>query len=347
MAMFVSGSASSTGSLAKLELYSSAVTGSDVFTVNGKTGRLFSVVDEMSGSIFSANTIAGLPVIEAFSDNTVNLGPFSSPVQIDSSGNISGSSSSTGSFGRLDIVGGIDLKDGFGNSYIKYKPSSIAADGVPGLIIGDVDDANTEAKLTFDVFNQEANFTEMNVSAPIYTATAHIRGPNGSAGTPSLQLGSANDGFFHVGGIGVQVNNVHEFLFADGGDFHADGDIIAYSTTVASDKRLKTNVQSISGSLYKLKQLRPIEFDWLVDRDRHEYGLIAQEVDKVVPELIVENRAIGDTKKFLKNLDGTETFKTVDYAKLTVLLVDAMKEQQEQINELKTEIQELKNGLSQ
>ena len=67
---------------------------------------------------------------------------------------------------------------------------------------------------------------------------------------------------------------------------------------------------------------------------------------KVVPELIVENRAIGDTKKFLKNLDETETFKTVDYAKLTVLLVDAMKDQQKQINELKTEIQELKNGSS-
>ena len=43
----------------------------------------------MSGSIFSANTIAGLPVIEAFSDYKVTLGPFSSPMEIDSSGNIS------------------------------------------------------------------------------------------------------------------------------------------------------------------------------------------------------------------------------------------------------------------
>ena len=70
--------------------------GSEVVAVDGTQGRLFSVTDEMSGSIFSANTIAGLPVIEAFSDNKVNLGPFSSPIQIDSSGNISGSSTSTG-----------------------------------------------------------------------------------------------------------------------------------------------------------------------------------------------------------------------------------------------------------
>ena len=112
MAMFVSGSSSSTGSLARLELYSSAAVGSNVLTVDGTQGRLFSVIDEMSGSIFSANTIAGLPVIEAFSDNKVTLGPYSSPVIIDSSGNISGSATSTGSFGYSNIPG---------NSYIGGK----------------------------------------------------------------------------------------------------------------------------------------------------------------------------------------------------------------------------------
>ena len=84
---------------------------------------------------------------------------------------------------------------------------------------------------------------------------------------------------------------------------------------------MKTNIQNISSSLDKVKKLRPVEFDWLVDRDRHEYGLISQEVEKVVPEIVTEHDAIGDTKEFLKKLDGTETFKTVDYAKLTVLLI--------------------------
>ena len=140
------------------------------------------------------------------------------------------------------------------------------------------------------------------------------------------------------------MNNVQEFLFRDGGDFHADGDVIAYSTLTDSDYRLKTNITNISSSLDKIKKLRPVEFDWLVDRDKHEYGLIAQEVEEVLPMLVSEHNAIGDTKKFLKELDGTEVSKTVDYSKLTVLLVGAMKEQQEQINELKTEIQELKNG---
>ena len=172
----------------------------------------------------------------------------------------------------------------------------------------------------------------------------------GTENAPAFQFASANDGFYHLAsgdaGINLLVNNIQEFLFADGGAFHADGEITAFSSTVASDKRLKTNITPITNSLDKIKKLRPVEFDWLVNRDKHEYGLIAQEVEQVVPEMVIENKAIGDTKKFLKDLDGTETFKTVDYSKINVLLIDAIKEQQEQIEELKKEIKEIKNGSS-
>ena len=48
----------------------------DILTVNGNNGTLFSVSDDLSDSLFSANTIAGLPVIEAFADNTVKLGKY-------------------------------------------------------------------------------------------------------------------------------------------------------------------------------------------------------------------------------------------------------------------------------
>jgi len=50
--------------------------GSSVFTVDGTSGRLFSVDDSLSGSLFSVNTAAGLPVIEAFSDNTIRVGQY-------------------------------------------------------------------------------------------------------------------------------------------------------------------------------------------------------------------------------------------------------------------------------
>ena len=109
---------------------------------------------------------------------------------------------------------------------------------------------------------------------------------------------------------------------------------------------MKTNITNISSSLDKVKKLRPVEFDWLINRDKHEYGLIAQEVEEVLPMLVSEHNALGDTKKFLKELDGTDKNKTVDYSKLTVLLIDSIKEQQTQIDELKKEVEELKNGSS-
>lgn len=56
--------------------YSTGVSGIDRFSVDGANGRLFSVTDNLSGSLFSVNDIAGLPIIEAFDDNTVIMGAF-------------------------------------------------------------------------------------------------------------------------------------------------------------------------------------------------------------------------------------------------------------------------------
>ncbi len=55
-----------------------STSGADVVGVDGINGRLFTVTDDLSNSLFSVNTIAGLPVIEAFADNTVNIGKYGS-----------------------------------------------------------------------------------------------------------------------------------------------------------------------------------------------------------------------------------------------------------------------------
>jgi len=52
--------------------------GSTVLDIQGSSGQLFSVTDSLSGSLFSVNTVAGLPVIEAFSNNVVNIGKYGS-----------------------------------------------------------------------------------------------------------------------------------------------------------------------------------------------------------------------------------------------------------------------------
>ena len=101
----------------------------------------------------------------------------------------------------------------------------------------------------------------------------------------------------------------------------ASGDVVAYAT---SDERLKDNITLIENSLEKVGQLKGYEFDWNDKQDiyiGHDIGVIAQEVEKVAPELVQERD------------DG---YKAVKYEKLVPLLINA-------INELKAEIEELKD----
>ena len=98
----------------------------------------------------------------------------------------------------------------------------------------------------------------------------------------------------------------------------------------SSDRRLKTNITQIKNSLSKILQLNGVEFDFIESANSgylgvHQIGLIAQDVKEIIPEVVGEN------------IDGNLG---VSYQHLVALLVEAVKEQQEQINELKRKIGE-------
>lgn len=97
----------------------------------------------------------------------------------------------------------------------------------------------------------------------------------------------------------------------------------------SSDERLKENIHTIQDPLKKVSALRGVTFDFKEDKQK-QIGFIAQEVEKVIPE------AVGERP------DG---YKGVAYGNLVGLLVEAIKEQQEQINELKATVEQLKNGV--
>ena len=95
--------------------------GSEVFTVDGTSGRLFQIDDSLSGSLFSVNTAACLPIIEAFSDNTARIGQFGqkalfvsqSKVGVGKESLLNGTLDVSGSLtvtGSLNITGVIDFK---------------------------------------------------------------------------------------------------------------------------------------------------------------------------------------------------------------------------------------------
>ena len=122
--------------------------------------------------------------------------------------------------------------------------------------------------------------------------------------------------------IDLYINNSNEFRFEADGDFHADGDVIAYSTTTASDERLKENVKVIENPLDKLDQLRGVTFDWIDREDKRSGGVIAQELEKVMPELVRE----------VDSLKNEDSFKAVDYNGLIGLLIEAVKELSDKCN---------------
>jgi hypothetical protein len=77
-----------------------------IFDVNGPSGQLFSVVDGLSGSLFSVNTISGVPVMEVFSDNTVNIGQYSNPPLVVSGPNVIISGSTAINSSNLTVTSG-------------------------------------------------------------------------------------------------------------------------------------------------------------------------------------------------------------------------------------------------
>jgi hypothetical protein len=103
------------------------------------------------------------------------------------------------------------------------------------------------------------------------------------------------------------------------GVIRAANDIVAF---YSSDERLKDNVSNIPNALDKVESLRGVEFDWNDKQEvyeGHDIGVIAQDVEKVLPE-IVENRDNG--------------YKAVKYEKLTAVLIEAVKELSAKVKEL-------------
>ena len=95
----------------------------------------------------------------------------------------------------------------------------------------------------------------------------------------------------------------------------------------SSDESLKKNIQVIPDALDKVLKLEGVSFQWK-DGDEKSLGLIAQDVEKILPELVKTNSETG--------------LKSVEYGNLVAPLIEAIKEQQKQINELKNEIENLK-----
>lgn len=106
----------------------------------------------------------------------------------------------------------------------------------------------------------------------------------------------------------------------------ANGSITASDFLYSSDARLKDNVAPLSESLTKIEALQGVSFDWKQGGEAN-IGFIAQEVENIIPELVVTDSETG--------------LKAVKYGNMVALLVEAVKAQQVQIEALQIQVAEL------
>ena len=184
----------------------------------------------------------------------------------------------------------------------------------------------------------------------------HIADQGTSAGAPFLRVG--DDTFFSDIDIantiaihGVQDNSIATLelgkggvrISGVGGNLNVEGGVLcSLGTACNSDIRWKKEIKTIGQGLEKITELRGVEYQWKKDKfpdknfeEGNQIGFIAQEVQAVIPELVRTD---------------SEGFKSLDYARLTAVLVEAVKDLKQQLDtsrekqeRLQEEVKELRS----
>ena len=183
------------------------------------------------------------------------------------------------------------------------------------------DDANFSTTIT----NQIAALTHDGFAD--FVANEHIDWTAASAGTIHASNYTNTGDTTYTAGEGLQL--VGSEFSMDGsytGDFNVDGNIVATADVTAySDARLKRNVETISNAVDLVNCLRGVNFE---KDGRHSTGVIAQEVEEFLPEVVHTD---------------SEGMKSVAYGNIAGLLIEAIKEQQQTIENLQKQISDIQS----
>lgn len=182
-----------------------------------------------------------------------------------------------------------------------------------------------------------------------------VKGIGGWAGV--IGLANASGYGYRIGvhgsASGSQEHNIGVYGSASGGTTnwagYFNGYVYGISFQTSSDRNLKKNITPINNALEKVIRAQGVTFEWEKEKDIEkisnasddkegvekqnfpegiQYGVIAQDIEKIIPEIV------------LTDIKG---YKSVDYTKLIPVLIEAIKEQQLQIENLKLEVEQIKS----
>ena len=170
----------------------------------------------------------------------------------------------------------------------------------------------------------DANVLNYDVVDNLLTATGDVNlvSSNVTTNTCSITAFATNgvsNGTLNLNGATVSAN-------VDGGSLLKVEYVEATSMTCESDKTLKTNIEAMLGGLDLVGKFKPVTYQWVKDpsNPNPEYGFIAQDVQEPFPTLVKENSDSGVL--------------SVDYMKITSILVAAVQELSAEVKSLKTQL---------
>jgi hypothetical protein len=232
-----------------------------------------------------------------------------------------------GTLASLSVSGNIT---GGGNIVFNNASSNLTVhDGFFGGVVsatGNVrgGNVNTNGLVTASGNITGGNITTAgNVNAGGTVTAANLAGTITTASQTNItSVGSLGNTQISSLGVGTAASGV-------AGEIRAIDNVTAY---YSSDRRLKENIKNITNPIEKLQALNGVEFDWRQDYidshggedgyfiRRHDIGIVAQDLEAVLPELVV---------------DRNDGYKAVKYDRVIALLIEAVKAQQQEIDELK------------
>lgn len=252
-----------------------------------------------SATVGSSNTAVGASTLSLLTTGINNT----------AIGKAAGNAITTGSNNLfVGYAAGLSLTNGDGNILIGNNagPSS----GSNNIIIGNNGAQNLSGVNNVVIGGGLSSLTGVNDSIIFATAA--------NTATERMRIDQ-------TGNVGIGTTTPSYRLSVDGIIF-STSTVNGTSFVNVSDRRLKKNIIPISDALEKILGLRGVEFDWKKD-GTHELGLIAQEVESVVPDLVVTHKT---------------GLKAVKYANIVSLLIESTKDMNDKITSLENENKMLK-----
>ena len=334
-----------TDSDVKLKLDAETViSGSSQVQINSVTGfsavstslddRLDTLEGDIHENVLTFGDTANIDLIRTTNAITANIkgGIFSGSSQVSLGGDVTGTADDV----NVGSVQGVALTSGEVTQLATIGTTTISATQW-GYLGGSDQNVKT---------NSDVSFASASLSNVVISGNLTVLGDAVELGVSELTIedktitvasGSADSAA--ADGAGIIIAGADESItwndantrFNISNDIHVTGTIKATNDIVAfasSDRELKNNILPITNPLEKINSIGGYSFDWNEDKQHiyngKDYGVIAQEIEQVLPEL-VQTRENG--------------YKAVKYDKLVSLLIEGIKELSNEVEELKRKIQ--------